>query len=311
MAYINRTLYAKGQSGIKRVNTTTSVLLTWRSFTDKLIARQYDRMDPILSAFLVAAVVAISFLVIVNIYIYVEYYKVQEIKDSCTQTVSNSYQTVSTHTTKIENQEKGYQFPEAKTIVVDRGCDAQPLPRGAVITEQIQELCDTQVRLQEYMSHLYSRTNTDLERFTKEILEQSVMQCQTFQAHRDDLLVRFDILQADIQKSRKETRTDLHKIQETIQYEVCSGTHNVVHQLLSILPPPPPPLRPWLYLPYGQHTRSGEVHAERKAPQDHFWSQRRQMNAIAPEEEDAANKEMEQEDDQSLDYISTISIKNI
>ena len=280
----------------------TSMLLTWRSFTDKLIARQYDRMDPISSAFLVAAVVAVSFLVIVNIYIYVEYYKVQESKDSSTQTVSNSYQTVSTHTTKIENQEKGYQFPEAKTIVVNRGCDAQPLPRGAVITEQIQELCDTQVCLQEYMSHLYSRTNTDLERFTKEILEQAVMQCQTFQAHRDDLLAQFDILQANIQKSRKDTRTDLHKLQETIQYEVRSSMHNVVHQLLSIPPPPLPPPR---------HTRSGEVHAERKARQDHFWSQRRQMNAIAPEEEDAVNKETEQEDDQSLDYISTISIKNI
>ena len=97
-------------------------------------------MDLILSAFLVAAVVAISFLLIANIYIYVEYHKVQKNKDSCTQTVSTYYQTVSTHTTQIENQEKGYQFPEARTIVVDRGCDAQPVPHGAVITEQIQEL---------------------------------------------------------------------------------------------------------------------------------------------------------------------------
>ena len=258
-------------------------------------------MDPILSAFLVAAVVAISFLVIVNIYIYVEYYKVQKSKDSSTQTVSNSYQTVSTHTTNIESQEKGYQFPETKTIVVNRGCDAQPIPKGAVITEQIQELRDTQQRLQDYMSHLYSRTNTDLERFTKEILEQAVTQCQMFQAHRDDLLARFDILQAEIQKVRKESRTDLYKLQETVQYEVRSGTHNVVHQLLSIPPPPPPPPRPWLYLPYGRHTRSGEVHAERKAQQDHFWSQRRQMNTIVPEEEDTVNKEKKQEDDQSLD----------
>ena len=152
----------------------TSVLLTWRSFTDKLIARQYNRMDPILSAFLVAAVVAISFLVVANIYIYVEHYKVQNSKDSSTQTVSNSYQTVSTHTTNVQSQEKGYQFPETKTTVVSRGCDAQPLPKGAVITEQIQELRDTQQRLQDYMSHLYSQTNTDLERFTKEILEQAV-----------------------------------------------------------------------------------------------------------------------------------------
>ena len=177
-------------------------------------------MDPILSAFLVAAGVAISFLIAANIYIYVEHYNVQRNEDSCTQTVSTHYQTVSTHTTQIENQEKGIQFPEAKTIVVDRGCDAQPVPYGAVITEQIQELRDIQVCLQDYMSHLYSRTNTDLERFTKEVLELSVTQCQTFQAHRDDLLARNDILKADIQKIHKDTRTDLHKIQETIKYEV-------------------------------------------------------------------------------------------
>ena len=261
-------------------------------------------MDPILSAFLVAAVVAISFLLIANIYIYVGYYNRQKNVDSCTQTVSTHYQTVSTHTTKIEYQEKGNQFPEAKTIMVDRGCDALPIPHGALITEQIQELRDTQVCLQDYMSHLYSRTNTDLERFTKEVLEQSVTQCHTFHAHRDDLLACTDILKADIQKIRKDTRLDLHKIQETIKYEVRSSTHNVVHQLLSIPPPPPPPLRPWLYLPYGRHTRSGEVHAERKACQDSFWSQRCQMNAIAPEveqEEDTAENDTHQEDDQSLD----------
>ena len=83
-----------------------------------------------------------------------------------------------------------------------------------------------------------------------------------------------------------------------------SSTHNVVHQLLSIPPPPPPPLRPWLYLPYSRHTRSGEAYAERKARQDHFWSQRHQMNAIAPEveqEEETAENDTQQEDNQSLD----------
>ena len=76
-------------------------------------------MDLILSAFLVAAVVAISFLVVVNIYIYVEYSNVQKNEDSCTQTVSTYYQTVSTHTTQIESQEKGNQFSEARTVVVE------------------------------------------------------------------------------------------------------------------------------------------------------------------------------------------------
>ena len=201
---------------------------------------------------------------------------------------------------------KDSNFPEAKTIVVERGCDAQPVPFGAVITEQIQELRETQTSLQDYMSHLYSWTNTDLERFTKEILELSVTQCQTLQAHRDDLLARNDILKADIQKIRKDTRTDLHKIQETIKYEVRSGTHNMVHQLLSIPLPPPPPPRPWLYLPYGRHTRSGEGYAERKARQDQFWSQRCQLNAIAPDgeqeqEQETAENDPQPEDDQSLD----------
>ena len=261
-------------------------------------------MDPILSAFLVAAVVAISFLCIANIYIYADYRNGQKNKDSGTQTVNTYHQTVSTHTAAMTCQEKGNQFPEAKTIVTERGCDAQPIPYGAVITEQIQELRTTQENLQDYMSHLYSRTNTDLERFTKEVLELSVTQCQTLQAHRDDLLVKNDILTKEIQKIRKDTRTDLHKIQETIKYEVRSSTHNVVHQLLSIPPPPPPPPRPWLYLPYSRHTRSGEAYAERKARQDQFWSQRRQMNAIAPEEDQeqkTAESDPQPEDDQSLD----------
>ena len=169
-------------------------------------------MDPILSSFLVAAGVAISFLIIANIYIYVKYHKVPKNEDRCMQTVTTQYRTVSTHTIQAENKERGNQFPEVKTLLVERGCDAQPVPYGTVIMEQIQELRDIQVRLQDYMSHLYSWTNTDLERFTKEVLELAVMQCQTFQTQRDDLLARNDVLKADIQKIRKEMRTDLHKI---------------------------------------------------------------------------------------------------
>ena len=154
------------------------------------------------------------------------------------------------------------------------------------------------------MRHLYSRSNTDLEKFTKEILEQLIIQCQAFQAHRDDLLTRLNTLQEEIQRVRKDTRTDLHKVQEMVQYEVQRGTHNVVHQLLSIPPPPPPPPRPWLYLPYSRQTRSREAYTKSKAHQDHFWSQRCQMNAIvAPdvEPEEGATQEKEQEDAQSLD----------
>ena len=145
------------------------------------------------------------------------------------------------------------------------------------------------------MSHLYSRTNTDLERFTKDILEQAVTQCQQLQAHRDDLLARFETLQTEIRQVRTDTKTDLYKLQETVKYEACSSTHNVVQQLLSIPPPPPRPPRPWLYLPYGRQTRSSDSYAERKARQDHFWSQQRQMNAITPENEGETNKKKEEQ----------------
>ena len=258
-------------------------------------------MDPILITFLVTAVVAVSFLVIANCYIYTKHYKVRTHQDHGTQTITATYQTVSTHTTPILCDEKEGQFPEAKTLVVSRGCDALPLPKGAVITEQIQELRDTQQRLQDYMSHLYSRTNTDLERFTKGILEQAVTQGQQFQVHRDDLLACLENLQTEVQKVRKENKTDLYKLQETVKYEACSSTHNVVRQLLSIPPPPPPPPRPWLYLPYGRHTRSSEAHAERKARQDNFWSQRRQMNIITPEGEDTQETEQKQQREQLQD----------
>ena len=122
-------------------------------------------------------------------------------QNNSTQTITATHQTVSTHTISVPCDEKGYQFPETKTVVVSRGCDALPLPKGAVITEQIQELRDTQQRLQDYMSHLYSRTNTDLERFTKGILEQAITQGQQLQAHRDDLLARIlKTLQTEVQK---------------------------------------------------------------------------------------------------------------
>ena len=258
-------------------------------------------MDPILITFLVTAVVAVSFLVLANCYIYMKYYKVRNHQDRDTQTTTATYQTVSTHTTPIVCDEKESQFPDAKTLLVSRGCDALPLPKGAVITEQIQELWDTQQRLQDYMLHLYSRTNTDLERLTKEILEQAVTQGQQFQAHRDDLLARLENLQTEVQKVRKENKTDLYKLQETIKYEACSSTHNVVRQLLTIPPPPPPPPRPWLYLPYGRHTRSSEAHTERKARQDSFWSHRRQMNIITPEGDNTQETEQEQQCEQLQD----------
>ena len=71
-------------------------------------------MDPILITFLVTAVVAVSFLVLANCYIYVKYYKVRARKNASTQTISTTFQTVSTHTKEIQHEEKGYQFRNQK-----------------------------------------------------------------------------------------------------------------------------------------------------------------------------------------------------
>ena len=261
-------------------------------------------MDPILFGFLITAVFAVVFLILVNIYLYREHHKEYKRKDVSTQTIRQQCTTVSTHTIQTTKQEKGHQYPKKRTLFVDQGCDAQPVPHGAVVTEQVKELRATQSNLQDYMRHLYSRSNTDLEKFMKEVLEQSIIQCQMFQAHRDDLLTRLDTLKEEIQRVWRDTQTDLHKVQETVQYKVQRSTHNIVHQLLSIPPPPPPPPRPWLYLPYGCQTRLGEAYKERKACQDHFWSQRCQMNVIVVtdvEQEEGATQKKEQEDAQSLD----------
>ena len=104
------------------------------------------------------------------------------------------------------------------------------------------------------------------------------MQCQTLQAVRDETITTLNtlkgVLREDIHRACLDTQTDLHKVQETVHDEVQRSTHNVVQQLLSIPPPPPPPPRPWLYLPYGRQTRSGEAYQACKARQEYFWSRK-------------------------------------
>ena len=122
-------------------------------------------MDPILSGFLIMAVFAVVFLTAVNTYIYKLHYRHVLKKDVTTQTIKKKYHTVSTHTFKKTTQEKDCQYPEKKAQSVDKGCDAQPVPHGAVVTEQVREIRAMQSNLQEYMQQIHSRLNAELERF--------------------------------------------------------------------------------------------------------------------------------------------------
>ena len=105
-----------------------------------------------------------------------------------------------------------------------------------------------------------------------------------------------DIME-DICSLQTEIQNNLHKLQESLYYEVQRSTNSVVQQLLTIPPPPP---RPWLYLPYGRQTRSSEAYRVRKACQDTFWSHRRQATAVQPPEI-PEQPPLENEDAQSLD----------
>ena len=104
-------------------------------------------------------------------------------------------------------------------------------------------------------------------------------------------------IKEDICSLQVETQNNLHKLQESLYYEVQRSTNSVVQQLLTIPPLPP---RPWLYLPYGRQTRSNEAYRERKARQDRFWSHHRQATEVQ-QTELPDNPPPESEDAQSLD----------
>ena len=109
LAYINRTLYAQGPEQNKPSKTLRQACFLHGGplpIVDR--ERQYDRMDPILFGFLITAVLAVIFLIIVNIYLYIEYNRVHKRKDSSTQTIrkQHSYSEYSHHRQTILSRKK-------------------------------------------------------------------------------------------------------------------------------------------------------------------------------------------------------------
>ena len=256
-------------------------------------------MDPVLFTFLTAAAVAIIILATAHLYIYLIQRKTT--KDNFTQTNIKCYRTASTFTQKKQFRSTGSQVLEKKCETKDQGCDANIIPYGATVTEQVKEYRRSHNNLEEVFVAQYRQLEIQVEQFTKDNLEQSIHQCTGFQKTREDIAQQLEQFSANIKEEIRslqvDTQNNLHKLQESLYYEVERSTNSVVQQLLTIPPPPP---RPWLYLPYGRQTRSNEAYRECKACQDRFWSHHRQATEIQTTET-PDDPPPESEDAQSLD----------
>ena len=258
-------------------------------------------MDPLLLFFISTAVCATLVLVIAHLFIY--------IKNNTTTVIDNTTQTqlltcTSTQTSMRASytHTKGLQVPDKKYKTVNKGCDTSSMHYGSTATEQIKIFQESETKLQDLIKMKHSDIGLQIQRFTKDILEHTAQQYQILETIRNEIIQQQSkiqkVLATDIQNFRTLTQDNLCKVQESLCYEVQHCTNNIVHQLLSIPPPPPPPPRPWLYLPYGRHTRSSEAHQERRVRQNLFWALRRQQLKVST---DAAEAPMEGEDAQSLD----------
>ena len=230
-------------------------------------------MDPLLLFFISTAVCATLVLVMAHLFIY--------IKNNTTTVIDNTTQTqllmcTSTQTSMRASytQTKGLQVPDKKNKMVNKGCDASSTRYSSTATEQIKIFQESETKLQDLIKTKHSDIGLQIQRFTKDILEQTAQQYQILETIRNEIIQQQSeiqkVLVTDIRNFRTITQDNLCKVQESLCYEVHCCTNNIVHQLLSIPPPPPPPLRPWLYLPYGRHTRSSEAHQECRAQQNLF-----------------------------------------
>ena len=258
-------------------------------------------MDPLLFFFIFTAVCAIFVLVIAHLLIYIKK-NIKTVIDNTTQTQLLTCTSTQTSTRASYTQTKGLQVPDKKYKTIDKGCDASSTRYGATATEQIQIFQESETKLQDLIQTKHSDIGFQIQRFTKDILEHTAQQYQILETIRSEIIQQQSeiqkVLATDIQNFRTLTQDNLHKVQESLRYEVQHCTNDIVHQLLSIPPPPPPPPRPWLYLPYGRHTRSAEAYQERRARQNRFWAVRRQQLEVST---DAAEAPTEGEDAQLLD----------
>ena len=256
-------------------------------------------MDPLLFFFIFTAVCAILVLVIAHLFIYIKK-NITTVIDNTTQTQLLTCTSTQTSMRASYTQMKGLQVPDKKYKTINKGCDASSTRYGATGTEQIKNFQESETKLQDLIKTKHSDIGLQIQRFTKDILEHTAQQYQILETIRNEIIQQQSkiqkVLATDIQNFCTLTQDNLRKVQESLCYEVHRCTNDIVHQLLSIPPPPPP--RPWLYLPYGRHTRSTEAHQERRARQNHFWALRRQQLEVST---DAAEAPTEGEDAQSLD----------
>ena len=257
-------------------------------------------MDPLFNCYSLMATIATILLPIVCLCI-CSLRRVKTTRDSYTQTNTKQHKTAGTSTPQKRYKSIANQVPEKRCILKDQGCEACIIPYGATVMEQIREYRKSHTNLEEVIAANHRHLEIQIERFTKDVLEQSIRECTNFQHNREDVVRRLDqiteTIKEDIHKIQTETQNNLHKLQESLYYEVQRSTNVVVQQLLTIPPPPP---RPWLYLPYSQQTQSQEAHRERKARQDCFWSHQRQVNTVQPAEP-VDQSPPESEDAQTLD----------
>ena len=223
-------------------------------------------MDPLLFFFTFMAVCAILVLVIAHLFIYIKK-NITTVIDNTTQTQLLTCTSTQTSTCASYTQTKGLQVPDKKYKTINKGCDASSTRYSTTATEQIKIFQESETKLQDLIKTKHSDIGLQIQRFTKDILEHTAQQYQILETIRNEIIQQQSeiqkVLVTDIQNFRTLTQDNLRKVQESLCYEVHRCTNDIVHQLLSIPPPPPPLPRPWLYLPYGRHTRSVEAHQER------------------------------------------------
>ena len=224
-------------------------------------------MDPLLLFFVSTAVCATLVLVIAHFFIYIQNNKTTVI-DNTTQTQTLTCTSTQTSSRASYTHMKGLQVPDKKYKTVNKGCDMSSMHYGSTATEQIKIFQESETKLQDLIKTKHSDIGLQIQQFTKDILEHTAQQYQILETIRNEIIQQQSEIQkalvTDIQNFCTQTQDNLCKVQESLRYEVQCSTNNIVHQLLSIPPPPPPP-RPWLYLPYGRHTRLSEAHQERRA----------------------------------------------
>ena len=181
-------------------------------------------MDPLLSFFICMAVIATIILLAAHLFIFLTHTTVKT--NSTTQTIVKTSTSSETSMDRQCNKTIGLQVPENKSETADQGCDAGSTRYRAMATEQIQAFRESHNQLQDFVNAKCGNLELQLQRFTKNMLEQSVTECQMLELIREDILRKQQQFQSDItteiQSFKAQTQDNLQKLQESLYYEVQS-----------------------------------------------------------------------------------------